>query len=703
MAKVWNGSAWIEREQPKDQDLTDIAALSPTNNDFLQRKSGAWVNRTPAQAKTDLSLTKSDVGLANVDNTADTAKPISTAQQTALNGKEPSITSGTTGQYWRGDKTFQTLDKTAVGLANVDNTSDANKPISTPTKTFLKSSLNLNPASGIGTIRSTFPPVAVGNDAGYAAFPGVVQLPTGRLRMVWRQGTDHVNTHDGVIKTATSDDLGRTWSAATTLISDGAAPDLRDPSISISPDGTKVYLTYFKSNLSAVGQGMFFAVSTDGGATFGTSVRIDSTLTGGAITAPVVDTGTGTLYAVGYAKSGAEAQFSSWLFTSTNGGTSWSAARISNGVTDGRDYAEPWLLWQGGTNFFLTQRYGSNGFGLLKSTNSGSSWGAQTQIFTGYSGRPTTALLSTGTIVLILRSTSDGSGWFTYTKNAGTSWYPPRRMNVSVNSSLSQTYAQPIEIAYGIAYCPVGFEQAFTSGLSRLYGTYLIEGAGVSPLGDVSPDTKAAVVDDVDQILFAEDFQRPDGAIAAPWVVAQGSLNISNGMLVSGNPDATGEKAYVECRTPDSVIEADFMFNGGTQAGFGIIARYVDNNNHLVITFETLNGSGSSLFPTALNVYRYLSGTLYRWQSGAWNSTLTTATATLGGATTPALFANTWGRVRVECRGAMISIFVNNQFVTWLNDQADVGNAIGTATKHGITLNPAATFQQYCRRVLIKS
>lgn len=34
-----------------------------------------------------VTLTKSDVGLANVDNTADTAKPVSTAQQTALNGK----------------------------------------------------------------------------------------------------------------------------------------------------------------------------------------------------------------------------------------------------------------------------------------------------------------------------------------------------------------------------------------------------------------------------------------------------------------------------------------------------------------------------------------------------------------------------------------------------------------------------------------
>lgn len=45
--------------------------------------------------------------------------------------REATITAGTTAQYWRGDKTFQTLDKAAVGLGNVDNTSDASKPVST--------------------------------------------------------------------------------------------------------------------------------------------------------------------------------------------------------------------------------------------------------------------------------------------------------------------------------------------------------------------------------------------------------------------------------------------------------------------------------------------------------------------------------------------------------------------------------------------
>lgn len=89
------------------------------------------------------SVTKAQVGLSNVDNTSDANKPISTATQTALNGKENLITAGTTAQYFRGDKTFQTLDKTAVGLANVDNTSDADKPISTATQNALNNKENL--------------------------------------------------------------------------------------------------------------------------------------------------------------------------------------------------------------------------------------------------------------------------------------------------------------------------------------------------------------------------------------------------------------------------------------------------------------------------------------------------------------------------------------------------------------------------------
>lgn len=62
--------------------LTTISEMSPVNNDFMQFKSGAWAHRTIAQVKVDLAID-------NVSNTAPADMPISTATQTALNGKQP--------------------------------------------------------------------------------------------------------------------------------------------------------------------------------------------------------------------------------------------------------------------------------------------------------------------------------------------------------------------------------------------------------------------------------------------------------------------------------------------------------------------------------------------------------------------------------------------------------------------------------------
>lgn len=70
------------------------------------------------------SVTKTQVGLGNVDNTTDAGKPISTATQTALDLKASLANPTFTG-------TVGGVTKSMVGLANVDNTSDANKPVST--------------------------------------------------------------------------------------------------------------------------------------------------------------------------------------------------------------------------------------------------------------------------------------------------------------------------------------------------------------------------------------------------------------------------------------------------------------------------------------------------------------------------------------------------------------------------------------------
>lgn len=65
---------------------------------------------------TGLNLTKSSVGLGNVDNTSDLLKPVSSATQIALNLKEPTIAVGTSQQFWRGDKVF--VNYGALALQN---------------------------------------------------------------------------------------------------------------------------------------------------------------------------------------------------------------------------------------------------------------------------------------------------------------------------------------------------------------------------------------------------------------------------------------------------------------------------------------------------------------------------------------------------------------------------------------------------------
>lgn len=71
----------------------------------------------------NVTLTKADVGLSNVDDTSDASKPVSTATQTALGLKENAITAGTTAQYFRGDKTFQALN--AAAISDFNTASDA--------------------------------------------------------------------------------------------------------------------------------------------------------------------------------------------------------------------------------------------------------------------------------------------------------------------------------------------------------------------------------------------------------------------------------------------------------------------------------------------------------------------------------------------------------------------------------------------------
>jgi hypothetical protein len=77
-----------------------------------------------------------------------------------LANKENTISAGAITQYFRGDKSWQPLNKTTVGLANVDNTSDNSKPISAATQSalnFKEDSANKSTSTGLGTSDVLYP------------------------------------------------------------------------------------------------------------------------------------------------------------------------------------------------------------------------------------------------------------------------------------------------------------------------------------------------------------------------------------------------------------------------------------------------------------------------------------------------------------------------------------------------------------------
>ena len=114
-------------------------------------------------------ITKSMIGLANVDNTTDLLKPISNATQTALDLKASNVAlalkANTSDLNLKADisdlnlkapiasptftGTVSGITKSMVGLANADNTTDLLKPISSATQTALNLKASL---TGIETL-----------------------------------------------------------------------------------------------------------------------------------------------------------------------------------------------------------------------------------------------------------------------------------------------------------------------------------------------------------------------------------------------------------------------------------------------------------------------------------------------------------------------------------------------------------------------
>jgi hypothetical protein len=120
---------------------TILTAIGKLNGNIALKADLA----SPTFTGTVSGITKAMVGLTNVDDTSDANKPVSTAQQTALNLKANIASPTFTG-------TVSGISKAMVGLGNVNDTSDASKPVSTAQQTALNLKADLASPTFTGTV-----------------------------------------------------------------------------------------------------------------------------------------------------------------------------------------------------------------------------------------------------------------------------------------------------------------------------------------------------------------------------------------------------------------------------------------------------------------------------------------------------------------------------------------------------------------------
>lgn len=163
----------------------------------------------------DVVLDKSDIGLSSVNNTADIDKPISTATQSVLDGKVDKVAGKglSTNDYttveknkvataiqtevdptvpsWAKQPSKPSYNKTEIGLENVNNTSDVDKPISIATQSALNAKADVSSLSTVATtgqysdiigkptVPAQFNPIAGANVTLSGTYPDITFNATG--------------------------------------------------------------------------------------------------------------------------------------------------------------------------------------------------------------------------------------------------------------------------------------------------------------------------------------------------------------------------------------------------------------------------------------------------------------------------------------------------------------------------------------------
>jgi predicted nucleic acid-binding Zn-ribbon protein len=155
---------WQPTTDATNSALTEIDRVISEANAIFSEQGGSISSHT-GNTNNPHSVTKAQVGLSSVNNTSDENKPVSIAQQAALTAHNVaqdchsdirlSITNHTSAT-----NNPHSVTKAQVGLGNCDNTSDIAKPVSTAQQAALDLKVNISDIKNNLTSSDTDKPVS---------------------------------------------------------------------------------------------------------------------------------------------------------------------------------------------------------------------------------------------------------------------------------------------------------------------------------------------------------------------------------------------------------------------------------------------------------------------------------------------------------------------------------------------------------------
>jgi len=287
--------------------------------------------------------------------------------------------------------------------------------------------------------------IGLGEQYGYN--PSMTADGSGNVYVAWEDGyydssDDHFYAD---IYFAKSTDGGTIWSANTQVNNDAGFADQYAPSLAVDSSGN-IYAAW-KDERNKYSD-IYFAKSTDGGATWSTDVTVDND-TGLASEPSLAVNGSGNLYVAWDDRSW---NYDIYFAKSTDGGATWSEDVKANDDAGPGFEGHPSLAVDGGGNLYAvwedgaygSSDYYSNAFYVdegdiyfAKSTDSGATWSASVQVDDDdrWSDTPNLAVDSSGNIYVAWTDMIEDNIYFAKSTDGGTTWSADFQVNDDAGSA----------------------------------------------------------------------------------------------------------------------------------------------------------------------------------------------------------------------------------------------------------------------------